>query len=996
MKGLSKNIAPIKSGRLTLFIMLTVTFLLSFSVNAQEVTSETKMMREVAIQHMDNGRYGEAIDLLNKYIAATPRQAEGYNLRGKCYESRGQYQNAVLDFRRAIKLDKNFLEARTNLSRTQAVWYAQLKKKIKGHEREIAIDPDDPYNYLEIGKSYRWMEEWAEAEIWYDEYLLRDDNASPDEIIRFSEILAKLKKIKKGEIILKKWVDRYPEDWRLWSKYGYFTMWLGNYRNAENAFRTALGFKPFFKEAQDGLDQATRQAYVTQQNPRSFEKVYPIDRDYRILRRNPRDIDTRFRLVDLLIKAGRTEEAYQQLQILKVDDSEDPRFEDRWNYITIYREELYQSLIDEYKQKNRENKSDKTAASKLAEYYEFLGVYDSAQQVLEFYYYEVPDERDPKLKFQYANIAYHNADTALAFQLMDELVDDYPNNMDYKLYRAQIALWNNADLPMVEEYLKDVLQRRPNSMEALIAMGSVYLALQDFENAQVYVDRARVINRNYPDVVTLQSNIDFQKLRFEEQERYRILEEGRQHVVDGDCAKAIPYYEQYIAEVEPNVLLLKEYADVLYCSEQLDKALKQYDEILADDYNFDAAFQRANILYAKDDSTGAIAAYKELTEREPDKFEPHLNLADSYARWHQVDSANAIYDSLLTWNLDSTQISLIDQRQGWVPQTGLRGIVRSFPRSIAFAPSASFYNDNTSFKFSRFGGRLDIGINDFLTFGLSFYRASTAGVRGSLDSATVAKVDSISSYEYDFDRSFTSFKGHIFARISKFVRIGIGAGVLNAEGTQQDIEKEVSINFEPQDSLRIIGTYTNSDASILMYSPYLTDLTASGSRILSSIYSLEGKYIHENNWLFSGRIQYIVIDDKDLRSYDINNAGNDMKFRLGKVFSNDVTAGYEYYFSNYKFSELASPFYYAPNEFESHSFWADFGVTNSKTTKVSFGGKLGYVPGSEFILLEGTFDMYYKLLTNFEMRANLTLGSTSRSDASYRYFSGGFTAYWTF
>jgi cytochrome c-type biogenesis protein CcmH/NrfG len=53
-------------------------------------------------------------------------------------------------------------------------------------------------------------------------------------------------------------------------------MWLGKYRNAENAFRTALQFKPFFKEAQDGLDQATREAYVTQQDPRAFEKEFPM------------------------------------------------------------------------------------------------------------------------------------------------------------------------------------------------------------------------------------------------------------------------------------------------------------------------------------------------------------------------------------------------------------------------------------------------------------------------------------------------------------------------------------------------------------------------------------------------------------------------------------------------------------------------------------------------------------------------------------------------
>ena len=151
----------------------------------------------------------------------------------------------------------------------------------------------------------------------------RDDNASPDEIIRYTEILAKTGSIVKGEKILKKYVERYPDDWRLWSRYGYFTMWLAKYSIAKNAFETALGFKPFFKEAQDGLDMVNNEAYVNQQSPRAFEKEYPIDRYYRLLRRKPKDIEMRYKLVDELIAANRIEEAYDQLKIIGQTNSDD-------------------------------------------------------------------------------------------------------------------------------------------------------------------------------------------------------------------------------------------------------------------------------------------------------------------------------------------------------------------------------------------------------------------------------------------------------------------------------------------------------------------------------------------------------------------------------------------------------------------------------------------------------------------------------------------------
>ena len=77
------------------------------------------------------------------------------------------------------------------------------------------------------------------AEEWYDKYLTMEE-ASSDEIIRYSEILAKNGHIKKGEPILKRYTEKYPKDQRLWSRYGYFTFWLGKNKTAINAFEHAL------------------------------------------------------------------------------------------------------------------------------------------------------------------------------------------------------------------------------------------------------------------------------------------------------------------------------------------------------------------------------------------------------------------------------------------------------------------------------------------------------------------------------------------------------------------------------------------------------------------------------------------------------------------------------------------------------------------------------------------------------------------------------------
>jgi tetratricopeptide (TPR) repeat protein len=160
-----------------LFILLGIQTFMFSQNNAESFKTE-------ALKQMKVGRYGEAIDLINKFITAKPTVAEGYNIRGLSYEKRNQLELAVYDFRNARKLAPNDKEINDNLARATKTWYDQLYQKIDGHRREIAIDPSRPVNYLEIGKCYKNLGQWAVAEEWYDEYIKREEPSS-DEVIRY-------------------------------------------------------------------------------------------------------------------------------------------------------------------------------------------------------------------------------------------------------------------------------------------------------------------------------------------------------------------------------------------------------------------------------------------------------------------------------------------------------------------------------------------------------------------------------------------------------------------------------------------------------------------------------------------------------------------------------------------------------------------------------------------------------------------------------------------
>lgn len=952
----------------TIKILLTLLLLNSFYAQ-----TPVEDLKQSAVNHMKVGRYGEAIDLLNKVVTAQPRIAENYYLRGFCFEKRQRYENAVLDYRRAVNLMQSDRTATdeiknnisTALNRAIGVWHPELKKKIAGYMREIAINPNNAFNYLEIGKCHRWLEQWIDAEEWYDKYLARDDNASPDEIIRYSEILAKNEHIKKGEIILKKYVDRYPDDWRLWSKYGWFTYWLGKNDVAIKAFQTALSFKPFFQEAMDGLDKAKRKPYVRDSDPKAFEKKeYPIDRFYRLVRTDPKDYKSRYSLVDELIKATRMEEAYQQLQYLSSNPVDSVKFRQKWTYVKNYRDSVYTTQVKSLETITQQNPNDKESLKKLAEYYEYLDNYDLAYDLVKNYFDKNPKESDLELKYRYARLSAWVKDYDKAKELIDEILAAAPTNLNYQLFKAQILIWTLQSPDEANQLVNNVLTERPNDIDALVAMGSLKIMANDFDSAQEFCDKAKKIDASNPSVIKLQSNIEFGILRAEEEKLLSILDVGRELFLDGQCKEALKYYENYMQQAEPTNMMLKEYADVNFCAQNYNKALEVYGKVLAQGYDYDVAIQRAKVFYMMGDSVNAVQSFKEIADQEPDDFESHIYLGDAYIKLQEFDSAHAVYDRLRAKSLDSSEVALLDMREKWFPVSGLNAILETFPNYIGFAPSAGYYSDNLGFRTFNYGGRLELGVNSFMAVGASF-------VRTHISNSTNTRV-------------FTSMKGHLFLTLTKYLRVGFGFGKLNTKDKPAQNEIEAYFNYEIKDYMGISGNFLRTDEAALLYSPNLVDLKTRG---LMNYYKLKAYYVYLNMVKFTGSFQYMEIPgDK------INNQGNDLVLSAGYYITPNLLAGYEFYYSNFRYP---TKLYYSPQNFESHSLFAEWAMLHHDQSVITVGGKLGTIPKTKSTLRELFAKFMYIPHDGFSVETLISLGSTYREDSSYNYMSGRVSIYWS-
>jgi len=932
------------------FYHLLILNLSFFSTSLFSQINNSTNFKAEALQLISSGRYGEAIDILNKYISANPNSADGFNLRGMCYEKRGNYESAVYDFRTAKKLKPNDDEIISNLNRTTSDWYKLLFNKIEGHKREIAINPNIAKNYLEIGKCYKNLGNWGEAEIWYDIYLEKE-TASSDEIIRYSEILAKNNHISKGEPILKIYTEHFPDDHRLWSRYGYFTLWLGKNKIAIEAFTNSLDIRPYFKEAMDGLDLAKGKGYIYSINDTTSrfnygmnppQKQYEIDRLYRVLKTDPSENEKRFKLVDELIRAKRYEEANEQLLILSPNFFEQDRFKELWFKVTTLRKSYYADRIRLLEEKLSKTPSNKETLLELANYYSYNNNYDLAVNLYKSYLTNYSN--DLEVRYKLAQILMWKNDLCEASDIVNDLIKSSPNNKNYLLLAAQINYWLERDLVYTQSLFERVLAIEPKDTEALFGLANLYLRSNNLSEAEKLINEISFLDSSSQNFGLLQKSFENSKIQYELIQSSKILEEARLYSSTKEYDLAVKSFNEYLLNDPNNKSVKLELANAYIANSELDKSIIIYDDLLKSSSDFEIEKQRAKVYLWHSDSSLALKEFRRLYQKYPDDIETKLLLGDSYLQNGQVQNARIIYEDLFHKSPDSY---IIKTRIGWLGGSD-KFSFEMFPTYIQLIPRASYFSDNTDFSYSNFGLGFDLGLTNIVDLGLS-------GSRGKLSSA-------------ESDLRFNQIKGSVYIKFNEtFSGVGsFGQTYFVNNGKENIIE--LSLRAQKKSIFNFTALLNYSDAAFILYSPFLVN-----RRLNAYHFGLNGEYNFKNNLIVSGRYSYIDVSD--------DNSGNQFAARLGKVFESDITAGYEYYFYSFK---NKTQLYWSPKNFESHSIWADWNLYNDDNFDFNIGSKIGLIPQNDFILSEFYASIEYQIIKNLLLQMRYSTGSSFRSNTGYR------------
>ncbi len=947
--------------KIVIFILLG----LCLTVKAQNVTSELKTEAQ---SEMQSGRYSEAIDLLNKYISAQPQVADGYNLIALCYEKQQRFEDAVYYFRLATKLEPHNSNLRINLNRATNSWYKLLYNEIEGYKREVAINLKDPNNYLAIGKAYKNLGKWLVAEEWYDKFLTLE-HASPDEIIRYSDILGKNNHISKGWPILKKYTEEYPNDQRIWTKFGYFSLWLGKYRTAVKAFENALALKPYFKEAINGLDLAKGNGYIYTINDTSYKNynyglslgrssfVYPIDRYYRILKNNPLNNKIRFKLIKELYKTNRFEEANQQIQLLentKYDSIQVAHISQLVDSLqTIY----YNTQVVKYKEILAKDSLNKNAVLKLGQAYNKLQEYDSAMYVYENYLKVYPDDKD--ILYNYAEVEANNRDYFKAQITVKYLLKMEPDNLKYQLFMAELDGWTGQNFDEAEKYLQNVLMKEPDNLRALVAMSFINMQQNDFSLAENYMNKIKTINPYSAQLKSLQSALTLNQFRYKQEKNYAILSEAEKLYSSNKCKEALSKYEEFLRNSPPNPLIEKEFADVNVCAGNYQKAVDIYTDLLKNNYDFNIDYTRATTYYAMGDSIEALSSFKRLADKQPDNFYVSLYLGDSYVRMKEYDEARDVYDRMeKQMKLDSLQISMVKQRYKWLPVTGFRGMLSSFPTYTLITPYGSYYSDNLGIKNNIEGLRVDLGLTTFLSIGAEAFRTNLTSDTSNINANTIR-----------FGLTFRLFASTTF---------GVNFGNTYYLNSINRPITDIFFRSEETNHYSIYGNYSRMDASQIIYAPYLIS-----TRLSANLFRAGGYYQTQSGIKFSADYSNFGFQD--------GNDGYALSLRLGKYFSKDFILGYEFYNSGFR---TQTTHYFSPLTYSSNNVWADWEIYHKSNSTVTIGGLIGFVENSNYILRQAYLNASILVINRLTIQGRISGGSSFQNVVGYSSFAASITAYW--
>ena len=661
--------------------------------------------------------------LLVGSCAKDPQKAKvKYVASGQNYMKKGKYGDAAVEFKNALRLDPQFVDAHYSLAQAQLALH-DWRSAYSSLNRVIELDPNRPDARLDRGRLYLSARDFQKAELDAQDVLHRDPNNVAACQLLGAAYLGELKP-KAALPEFEKVTELRPNDANAYVDLALVEMSLRTSEDtsrAEAHLKQAIALDP--KSVQASIDLAN--LYQLNQLPSEAEQVLR-----RAIATAPDASLLSLNLAALLARQGRTEDSEAVLANLRKQSKDSADVAQAIGDFYIARKET-NGAIAEYRRgltisthnvelkKRLEDVYLTTAQTKLAA--------DLDRELMK------DSPKDPVVRVNHGRLLTAQGEFSNAILYLQKIVTDGADpDAERTHYYLAMAYWQSGDIARARSSLLDALQicRSSTSTQAsanlkitLNALARISLAQGNAKDAQIH---ATELVEKFPD------DAGSHQLLWEALARQGQLKLAEDQILKAkelapqDASIRVNLAQTYAAEkkwpeaqkefeaalpLDPhNTTVLGHYSDYLISRNQLAEALVLAQQYVAKNPDNADGHVVAGALYQKSKNyASAQAEFERAIQLNPAHNQAYTRLAAVLMEQGQIDPAIAYYKKSLELQPNSAALATIVGNL-YLDKGDLETAQKYYARAIDADPNFAVALANTAWVYAQENRNLDVAL----------------------------------------------------------------------------------------------------------------------------------------------------------------------------------------------------------------------------------------------------------------------------------------------
>ena len=204
----------------------------------------------------NQSKFDLALSKISRLIKNNKKYFLPYNYRGIILLKKGQYSQALMDFKKATDLDPNFLLGYNNIALCYRA-IGNIEYAVKYLMKVIQIDPNILETRINLGSCYSDLGKYAESlDEFHHALKLNEENEFTHHLI--ADVFIKVMKFKDARAHHQKALTINPHNFMNYFLIATDDLWAGDHNNAAKNYRKAISLNPDFTESFYGLSRAEK------------------------------------------------------------------------------------------------------------------------------------------------------------------------------------------------------------------------------------------------------------------------------------------------------------------------------------------------------------------------------------------------------------------------------------------------------------------------------------------------------------------------------------------------------------------------------------------------------------------------------------------------------------------------------------------------------------------------------------------------------------------